>query len=82
MLWVFVTGPLFLFAKIFPFFRDHPVERHTFYPTQPRFFFLFFSDVFTTEMRDGPGPDVASGPLFLHPMRLPVWRGRIPGEGR
>lgn len=32
-------------------------------------------------MRDGVGSDVAPGSLFLHPMRLPVWRGWIPGEG-
>ena len=34
------------------------------------------------EMRDGPGPDVAPGPLFLRPVRLPIQRGGLPGEGR
>jgi hypothetical protein len=52
------------------------------------FFFLYILPIVDckldvgTEMRDGFGSDVASGSFFLHPMRLPIWRGWIPGEGR
>ena len=33
-------------------------------------------------MRYGSGPDVASGSLFLRPVRMPVRRRRLPREGR
>lgn len=66
----------FLFLFFFLFFRDVFVI----------ILFFLFLKIFhflrpSIEMRDCVGSDVASGSLFLHPMRLPIRRGWLPGEG-